>query len=245
MTNPNPIHTAMPVLSRLIVLALILSALSACRYIELYRFSKQFCDFDEYISVDKNIDKTHVHFHTPLLSRELLLRYLGAQPLTASEGRDSFTIRSETNTNKTFSFQLNYHLLDTNPLLASAELDAALSRLFTQEFVIALLKSFCTEDYDIEDDFVHLRFQLDTIDHTALPSQADLASVLGHNKDGYNYRYEFVENDLSVSPDTNKTVAFQFGFDADNQLQQLSIQYYRYDYHLDLHTGQGRLIVKR
>lgn len=244
---------------RLLLVSLGSLILSSCKYIELYKFSQQFCDVDEYIKISLDHNSTNVFFNTPTLSRTLLLRYLGANPIhsrhsayeSGSEisgdfiSRDHFEIEQMDDPKQNFEFFLHYHELSKQSLLQQAHLDPSLSKLFNPDFIVPIVASFCTDDYDIEDEYVDLRFQLDSVPDS-LPSKSQLLAVFGTTQDASNNSYLFrFSQQTEIAPE--KHIFFQFTFDTSEKerLTKLYIKYYRYDYQLDFNTGAGRLIVSR
>lgn len=242
--------------------------LSGCRYWSLYKFADQFCDFDEHVSVSQKSDNTHIDFLDPVLPRTLLLRYLHAQPLSTTyklEGDDNLAValsdtfyiqRTYLESQKpVFNFKLAYHLVDDTPLLSSGTLDARLSALFSPKMVEPILKSICSDDYDLSLSRLDMRFTLSGIDTKDLPDQKEFISVFGEpdaNEAGaykstvYKYRFDFVQNkEIKNNVFQNRPIDFSFGFNHSGELLNLHILYYKYDYWLDFENQKGTLIVIR
>lgn len=236
----------------ILVAALTLSLLSSCRYLELYRFSEQFCSFDKYISITPSNTGTEVTFAQPTLKRELLLRYLGAKPFSSEEHNysDLFLItNSEKALNQPFSMQVSFHSLDDYKLLESGRLDSRLSSVFQPKLIQNILLSFCTNDYDLGTKRLEFRFKIDQDKTEALPTKRLIQDTFGltHPKittinEALNYQLAFI--DKSGALQHNK-VSLGFKFDQQAILERIHIQYYKYDYRLDLREGKGRLIVTR
>lgn len=256
---------------RLTIVLMLITNLSACRYWELYRFSEQFCAFDEYINLHASSKGLDIAFNTPTLKRSLLLRYLGSQPVSSTvnidssntEANDSFVItKTATSDRIEFSFQLDYHFLDDTPLLASASLAPSLSKLFSHELIRPILQSFCTDDYDISSKQVVLWFKINDIEPSTLPTQSKAISIFGkptatttneHNQSAsLSYDFSFLSTRDEEPQDEAKqdnlqanNIAFIFTFDAQQVLSKIHIRYYRYDYYIDFTTSEGRLVVAR
>jgi hypothetical protein len=251
---------------QLTIVFFLVSCLSGCRYWELYRFSEQFCEFDNYIELSAPESGLNIAFNTPTLKRSLLLRYLGSLPVTTDINKqsaekasiDSFIIASkDTGSQKEFSFQLDYHVLNDTPLLKNASLDARLSKLFSPELVRPILLSFCTDDYDIERKQVELWFRLNDIVRETLPTIPKTLSVFGapvsqisdaqSQASSLSYRFAFLSKQGKAIEDNfqAKDINFTFTFDAEQILRTLHIRYYRYDYLIDFVASEGRLVVTR
>ena len=142
--------------------------LSSCRYWVLYEFADQFCELEEYVEIswDSKADNNQVKigFNEPVLSRSILLRYLNAEPFYSLNqpfldtkklllSEDSFAFRQThlrpNDSSEPFQFKIAYHPLDEHSLLKSAYLDSKLSELFSPTLVEPILRSLCSDDYDL------------------------------------------------------------------------------------------------
>lgn len=218
-----------------------------------------------------------IDFHEPVLNRPILLRYLNASPIDpqlsdriskdvfsrsstaqilAPSLEDLFSISALSADEKSdmtrFNFKLGYHYLDQHALLEYATLDKELSRLFTPAMIEPILRSFCSDDYDLGFKKLEMRFVLDQLPRQSLPLTSTVVDVFGRpesKEDSLNslhYTFDF----LSASPDgkwhkQGKPIKMIFDFDSDERLNNLYIHYHKYQYWLNLSTQSGRLIVIR
>ena len=249
-------------------------SLTGCRYWVMYEFVEQFCTFEEYIgiSMDDKLDsgQVKIQFHEPVLSRSILLRYLNAQAFQSlytenlstqmtMPSKDIYAIRRlHTEPGKlaeAFRFELTYHPLDKHALLESAYLDAKLSQLFSPALLEPMLRSLCSDDYDLSLKQLDMRFSLSSLSKPSLPSRQELISVFGETQDiiigvkgEQTLRYEFdflARSEQLVWKTQGKPISMRFSFDSQNQLKNLYIHYYKYSYWLDLESLSGRLLVIR
>lgn len=242
----------------MVLLALALFTLNGCRYLELYRFSEQFCHFEEYISITPESTGTVINFHEPVLKQALLLRYLGAAPFQGTKTNDNdtppsdiFLIATPLN-NKRFMLTTNYHTLDEHKLLKSGKLDSQLSAVFSPKLIENILLSLCTEDYDLSTTRLEFRFKLNSLLEINLPSRQLILDTFGSrdndgssggdNSSSLNYQLAFV-NKLDEYQ-THK-INLKFDFDSKLMLKRIGIQYFKYDYEIDLAQKKGRLVVTR
>ncbi len=256
-----------------VVLILSCLSLSACRYWVLYDFAEQFCEFEEFIAIDWQADtegrQVKIHFNEPILERSILLRYLNAHAFESLNKHiattnkrylyeDKFAFAQSYSESdrmaKHFQFTLDYHSLDEHSLLESAYLDSRLSQLFSPALVEPILRSLCSDDYDLSLKRLDMRFTLSSLSKPSLPTKQQLIAVFGQAKeiivdtDRQTLRYEF--DFLKQGKQGNwspqqKPIFMHFGVDAQGNLNNLHIQYYKYWYWLDVQSLSGRLLVIR
>lgn len=262
-------------MARLFLLLLICSfTLSSCRYWVLYEFAEQFCELDEYvvISWDNKADSRQVKidFKEPVLSRSILLRYLNAEPFDSLNqpfldtkklllSEDSFAFRQThrlpNETSEPFQFKIAYHPLDEHALLESAYLDSKLSELLSPTLVDPILRSLCSDDYDLSFKQLNMRFSLLALPKQSLPTLQKLIAVFGQAEEtimdetgDQTLRYEFdflTQNEQKNWQAQQKPIIMLFGFDPQGQLKNLYIHYHKYAYWLDVENLSGRLLVIR
>ena len=257
-----------------IVLILCGVSLSACRYWVLYEFAEQFCEFEEYLAIDWQGDEKNkqvsIQFNEPILERDILLRYLNAEPFLSINKRtvstkktfiadDKFAIQqTDSVTKKTadiFKFNLTYHSLDEHSLLESAYLDSKLSQLFSPALVEPILRSLCSDDYNISLKRLDMRFTLSALPKRSLPTRQHLITIFGQadetivetsGEQTLSYAFDFMAQDRQqIWQPQHKPISMLFGFDAQGQLNNLYIHYHKYSYWLDVETLSGRLLVIR
>ena len=258
---------------RLILLVFLTLILSSCRYWALYKFADQFCEFDQNVSVSQQGKNTRIDFLEPVLARTLLLRYLHATPLLTtytlknsnnitSVKSDTFLIQRrypnlkpsshEVNSPYPYKIKVGYHLVGDVPLLSVGSLGPKIGQLFSPSVVALILKSICSDDYDLSLKRLDMRFILNNIKTQDLPSQKEFIDVFGRpdktdkvDKNVYYYQFDFIkmENEANVFQD--RPIKFMFGFGAKGTLNMLHVIYYKYDYWLDFDRKEGRLIVHR
>lgn len=257
-----------------ILLILCVLTLSSCRYWVLYEFAEQFCEFEKYIGISWNEEgegrQVKISFLEPVLDRNILLRYLNAhafesvnspysntQKMIISE--DKFAIRqanqASINSPKPFQFNLFYHPLDEHMLLENAYLDSRLSQLFSPALVEPILRSLCSDDYDLSLKQLDMRFTLASLSKRSLPSRQALISVFGKadeniieasSEQTLRYEFDFLTQDKQqVWLPQDKPITMLFSFDKQSQLKNLYIHYYKYSYWLDVENLSGRLLVIR
>lgn len=182
----------------LILLMLCASFLSACRYWVLYEFAEQFCEFDEYVQVKERVVQNKyqvsIDFVEPILDRDILFRYLQADPFASSvekalkskeklHAEDLFALglkdKHLDEHNQGFQFNLNYFFLDKHALLQGALLDEKLSLLFSPQLVEILLRSLCSEDYSLSRQALDMRFQLPSLMKHQLPDKTAVIKIFG------------------------------------------------------------------
>jgi len=257
---------------------LITSNISACRYWSLYEFSDQFCAYDQHISVsltrDEKQELSQIVFLDPVLPRNVLLRYLNALPTSStyatssttqflgsntplpSVRSDSFYIqRTQVESQPVYDLKLDYHLAGNTPLLSSAVLDGRLSTVFKPPLIEPILKSICSDDYDLNSKRLDMRFSLSEINRKSLPSMQDFEQLFGKadqsltNKTGLigmNYEFDFIRTfENKDQRYQHRPIKFSFEFSQNKELLELKILYYKYDYQLDFQNAKGRLIVTR
>ena len=257
-----------------IVLILCSLTLSSCRYWVLYEFAEQFCEFEKYVDISWRAGaqnkQVNVSFLEPVLDRNILLRYLNAEPFNSLKKQDfksqkivisddEFAIRlthhvSE-NILESFHFYLSYHPLSEHALLESAVLDEKLSRLFSPTLVEPILRSLCSDDYDLSLKQLDMRFTLPALPRESLPSLRQLMAVFGQAEEVFKdvpdeqtlrYEFDFLKQDEHQKwHPQNKPITMLFSFDSESQLKHLYIHYYKYAYWLDVENLSGRLLIIR
>ena len=251
-----------------------LISLSGCRYWVLYEFAEQFCEFEQFITVSLE-DHTHasqvkIDFHEPVLNRHILLRYLNAQPFKSevtyskANGKPSFihdefaihqsNIKGE-KASEPLHFKLTYYKLNEHALLEKVYLNESLSTLFTPALIEPILRSLCSEDYDLSLKRLDMHFYLTSLPQQSLPSLSTLESIFGpaeetildaHNRHTLRYEFDFLLQDTSKTwQPQQKPIVMLFSFNEENKLKRLYIQYHKYTYWLNIDTLSGRLLVKR
>lgn len=268
---------------RLTLIFLSCLSLSGCRYWVLYEFAEQFCELETYVeiawqgrtenrqeSLVKNTKQVSINFHEPVLNRPILLRYLNAQPYEtlsqtaehehqSSISEDKFAIRTlpfaEHTATQLFEFSLAYHALDEHALLESALLDSRLSRLFSPALIEPILRSICSDDYDISFKRLDMRFTLADLPKESLPTKQQVLAVFGATtqslqasaeETSLRYEFDFLARDESENWSAqNKPISMLFKFDVQSRLTKLYIHYHKYSYWLDVETLSGRLLVIR
>ncbi len=248
--------------------------LSGCRYWVLYEFAEQFCEFEDYVSVFWNESsqnrRLQINFEEPVLDRYILLRYLNAMPfetfktpLNGSQSSvvlsDNFAIRQthidSDPISEPFQFKLNYHPLNETPLLEQAYLDARLSQLFSPLLVEPILRSLCSDVYDLSLKQLDMRFKLSPLPKHSLPALHELRAIFGKAEESITeisgeqtlrYEFDFLTKDLNdIWKNQEKPLTMLFSFDAESRLNSLYIKYYKYSYWLDVESLSGRLLVIR
>jgi hypothetical protein len=219
-----------------------------------------------------------INFIEPVLDRKILLRYLNSEPFeslneqhsrtqktTLSE--DKFAIRqthtipriapeiAPENMSEPFQFKLTYHLLDEHLLLETSFLDSKLSQLFSPPLIAPILRSLCSDDYDLSLKQLDMRFTLSTLSKPSLPSLHQLTGVFGQAEEIIidtsgeqilRYKFDFLTQDKQHRwQSQQKPITMNFGFDSRNQLKNLYLHYYKYSYWLDIENLSGRLLVIR
>ncbi len=257
-------------MQRILIILLFIPLISGCRYWVLYKFADQFCDFDQYILItapDKTSEQPlRIDFSDPVLDRPVLLRYLNAAPFVSLYSHenelkeDEFKLQLSAFVNSkspggTFNFTLAYHLLGKTPLLRSAEFDDRLGRLFPPALVDAILRSICSDDYELSDAQLEMFFSLPGIDLERLPMRNHIVEVmgdhgvstwLGKEAERISYSLDFVVQTVTGEQMLqNKPVSILFGFKSDGSLRTVEITYYKYQYWLDIENRRGRLLVTR
>jgi len=248
----------------LVVLGIAL-ILTGCRFWSLYKFGEQFCEFDEYVKVSQQSGASHIDFDEPVLPQAVLLRYLHALPFKSSYQTmdnnaamvksDIFYIQRLLNPKpldekKVYKIDVEYHPVGKTPLLSSGELDARLSALFSPKVVEPILKSFCSDDYDLSLDRLNMRFTLENIEAENLPEKQLFITSFGlPDKDEHNtlrYQFDFLNKDSKgASQLQNRPITFSFSFNPQNVLTSMHILYHKYDYILDFENMNGSLLVIR
>ena len=262
-------------MTRLLVLLILCSlALTSCRFWVLYDFAEQFCEFEKNIAISWNDEvdsrQVKISFLVPVLDRNILLRYLNAEPFDSLKEQysslqkmripeDKFAIHQthilSENIPNPFQFKLRYHPLDEHVLLESVYLDSRLSQLFTPTLVEPILRSLCSEDYDLSLKQLDMRFTLSALPKRSLPSLQQLITVFGKaekmitevsGEQILSYEFDFLTQDKQQHWQAQqKPIIMRFAFDAQSQLKNLYIHYYKYSYWLDVENLSGSLLVIR
>jgi hypothetical protein len=243
--------------------------LSGCRYWVLYKFADQFCHYDRYVELQFDeanaAPELQIHFLEPVLDRHILLRYLNAAPFlshysdTALISRDHFAFmpvaQAGSKTLAPFEFSAGYHPVGRHVLLKDAYLDARLSSLFPPALVDPILRSICSDDYDLSSEQLDMRFQLPSLDHTSLPRRQQIEAIMGQanetnsptaDKQMLAYRFDFLLKDAQGNwQKQEKPIILEFSFDKVGQLKHIHIDYFKYRYWLDIEAANGRLLVIR
>tara|TARA_R110001592_G_scaffold103247_2_gene290982 strand:- start:18850 stop:19605 length:756 start_codon:yes stop_codon:yes gene_type:complete len=248
--------------------------LSSCRYWVLYEFAEQFCELEEYVAISwhNTVDNKQVKivFNEPVLNRSILLRYLNAEPFDSINkpylntqkiflSEDSFAFRQRyllsDSKPEPFKFKIAYHPLDEHVLLESAYLDSKLSELFSPALVEPILRSLCSDDYDLSLKQLNMRFSLSALPKRSLPSLQKLIAVFGmaeetimdvSGEQTLRYEFDFYTQDKQQNWQAQqKPITMLFGFDSQSRLKNLYIHYYKYSYWLDVENLSGRLLVIR
>lgn len=255
------------------ILLLFCLSLYGCRYWVLYEFAEQFCEFEEYVSVTLTEDENkqvQIKFAEPVLDRNILLRYLNAQPF---EIKTKHNISAQSDValadyfafqhteklseikSEPFRFNLRYHSLDEHALLEEAYLDSRLSQLFSPVLVEPILRSLCSDDYDLSLKQLDMRFSLSALPMQSLPNKQQLESVFGKAEEiigeasgeqALRYQLDFLTRLTDKAWQAqNKPITMVFSFDRLSQLTNLYIHYHKYSYWLDVENLSGRLLVIR
>lgn len=262
-------------MTRLFILLVLCGfGLSGCRYWVLYEFAEQFCEFEKYVDIswhnETKKSQVKISFIEPVLDRNILLRYLNAEPFDSLKHQndktkktiisgDKFAIRqtytSSENIIQPFQFYLSYHPLDEHLLLESALLDMQLSQLFSPALLEPILRSLCSDDYDLSLKKLDMRFTLASLPQGSLPTLDQLISVFGQaettvkelsGEQTLRYVFDFLNQDQQQNWQAQqKPVIMLFSFDAHSQLKKLYIHYHKYSYWLDVENLSGRLLVIR
>ena len=240
--------------------------LTGCRFWSLYQFGEQFCEFDEFAKVGQNEGASHIDFYEPVLPQAVLLRYLNALPFLSSYQAldengaalvksDTFYIQRSMSDiasveKEAYKIYVTYHPVGKVPLLSSGELDARLSVLFSPEVVEPILKSFCSDDYDLSLKRLNMRFTLKDIEMGDLPKKQLFLTSFGLPDQVENntlrYQFDFIQKDhKGASLLQNRDIKFSFSFNALNVLTKMHILYHKYDYLLDFEKMNGSLLVIR
>jgi hypothetical protein len=240
----------------------------------LYEFAEQFCEFEEYVAISwlntSANRQVKISFTEPVLSRTILLRYLNAEPFESINkpylenrksvlSEDSFAIQQRQllrhDSSEPFQFKLAYHPLGEQVLLESAYLDSKLSQLFSPTLVEPILRSLCSDDYDLSLKQLNMRFSLSALPKRSLPTQQKLIAVFGKAEETIvevsgeqtlRYEFDFLAQDKQQNWQIQqKPITMLFGFDSHSQLKTLYIHYHKYSYWLDVENLSGRLLVIR
>jgi len=235
--------------------------LSGCRYWSLYQFGEQFCEYDEYIELSQKGGVSVIEFHEPVLPQAVLLRYLNAMPnktsyqaITAGQTprviSDAFQIKRSDFLDTSpeggiFEFKVDYDYAGNTPLLAQGTLGVKLSSLFVPTLIEPILKSICSDDYDLSLKRLDMRFTLDNINMADLPKKALFIKTFGMPGESelgkLFYQFDFIKQQAFQS----RPIQFTFTFDENEVLSKLYIIYHKYDYLLDFENKNGRLVVIR
>tara|TARA_R110002167_G_scaffold76592_7_gene213309 strand:- start:259 stop:987 length:729 start_codon:yes stop_codon:yes gene_type:complete len=240
----------------------------------LYEFAEQFCSFEDYVATSWHNEEANkqvkIGFNEPVLNRNILLRYLNAEPFDSIHkpylntqktvlSEDKFAIRQSYLVSDTklepFQFRLGYHPLSEHMLLESAYLDSKLSQLFSPALVEPILRSLCSDDYSLSLKQLDMRFSLSSLPKQSLPSREELIRVFGKaeeitigssDEQSLRYEFDFLTQDKQQNWQAQqKPITMLFSFDARNQLKGLYIHYHKYSYWLDVEHLSGRLLVIR
>jgi len=158
---------------------------------------------------------------------------------------------------KSFELSMAYHAVGSTPVLKSAELDDRLSQLFGPALIESILRSICSDDYDLSLSRLDMRFKLKAVPTLTLPNRNSLLAVFGQAERIENdsqtetlfYTFDFIKATVSEPEERGefqlRPIYFSFTLDDKQQLLKLHILYYKYDYVLDFEKQNGRLIVIR
>ena len=258
------------IMLRLFVLFILcVMLLAGCRYWVLYKFADQFCHYDDYVQLQFEAASPapvlEIAFLEPVLDRHILLRYLNAAPFLSHYSdaplisRDYFAIvplaQADRKTLEPFEFSAGYHPLGAHVLLKDARLDTRLSSLFPPALVEPILRSICSDDYDLSREQLDMRFQLPSLDQSSLPSRQQIEAIMGQadkakpgkaDKAMLAYQFDFLLKDAQGQWQKQiKPILLEFSFDQVGQLKHIHIDYFKYRYWLDIESRSGRLLVIR
>ena len=158
---------------------------------------------------------------------------------------------------KSFELSIAYHAVDSTPILKSVQLDKMLSQLFGPALIEPILRSICSDDYDLSLSRLDMRFTLNNLPTLALPNKTNLLAVFGQAERIENdtqaetlfYTFDFIKFETS-EPEARgvfqyKPIYLSFTLDDQQKLLKLHILYHKYDYLLDFEKRNGRLLVIR
>jgi len=266
------------------ILLLLVFFLSGCRYWSLYQFGDQFCAFDRHLDIQAQNNRLHIRFLEPVLPRKVFLRYLNAQGYALVEQNNQLTEtfyiqRSNTydgalgdrqTRHPPFEIVSKYRSSSETFLLQRGILGPQLSQLFVPALVEPILKSICSEDYDLGLSRIEIRSELANIDPDSLPTMQQFIATFGLSEPTQErelrYQFDFLANPESskqsllisssgaattvdASPTKmkfqNRPIHFILNFNSANRLKRIAIDYHKYDYWLDFETLRGGLVVIR
>lgn len=245
--------------TKLLLPLLCLCLLSGCRYWSLYRFADQFCAFDQYIEVQTSEAQTSLTFVEPVLPQAVFQRYFKAEPYREfnEDGVLQHNFRIQTLTNaRQFEVSTFFSLVDGRPLFQKGTLDARLSALFQKDFVDAVLRSACTDDFDFSLSRLVLRFQLDQVPEHSLPQRNALVTQLHARPDSnayeqpdpalwWNTQFDFLSASDAAKTLQDKKALLRFRFDSHDRLAEMNVAYLNYFLELDFDQQTGKLTVIR
>lgn len=250
----------MPLISNVVkvfTLLCLLFQISGCRYWSLYRFADQLCHFDEQIEVVSHLQETQIMFADPVLPVHVFDRYFKAAPyqINEAESRISKTyqlLSRYDSTQRIYRLHADFSTNTRKPLLAEAAIDSSLSAVFKPAFVKAILRSSCTDDFDLSLSEIDARFVLLPISPNAMPNVDDLTALFGpglpsnqQDTDQRHYSLDFQAPATSLSLTQDKPVFLRFSFSQQGRLTQIDIDYLNYAMRLDFINHRGHLNIVR
>lgn len=233
----------------LIIVVLVALALSGCRYWSLYRFSQQFCDFDQHIEVLEKDRRVGFHLIDPVLPRLVFTRYLAAPEYFTVQDKyvlyDTYQIQSASD-DRRYSLFTHYHLGSQKSLMIAGELDTELSQLFPTVFVEPILRSFCAEDYDLSLSQLDARMTIEKLSPKVIPTKDAIVQEFGSpisetsigKRSELVYTFYFVAQEETLQ---SKPMIFTLEFQNTGNLSKMRVQYHKYDYRLDFEEYTAEL----
>ncbi len=216
-----------------IALGLILSMLSGCVYLRLFKFKNQLRDFDEYVRVELD-GGLSLKFPEPVVRDEDFVYITESQPssiTTISQEPKieawNWTFEKQMQTAEGVPFSIVFRTRFEEGLLTQIDFDEKLLEAIPEDFIVELFRSLGQAKINKLRKSATAAMNSDTLEGVPLPSMTDISTVMGQPTDKakkdkrrlWHYVFNF------YNP-KNKDLSGQFGIvfksDSENLDQQIA-----------------------
>jgi len=196
-------------------------------------------------------------FADPVLPVHVFDRYFKAAPYQINEAESRISklyqlLSRYDSTQRIYRLHADFSANTRQPLLAEAAIDSSLSAVFKPAFVEAILRSSCTDDFDLSLSEIDARFLLLPIPANAMPTVDDITTLFGpglpsnrQQIDQRHYSLDFQTPETSLPLTQDKPVFLRFSFSQQGSLTEIDIDYLNYAMRLDFINSEGSLNIVR
>jgi len=230
----------------------ILLLLQGCIYDRILQSKAQLCKVQpaQIVVETSPTGARSVVFKQPTLTLKDVVWLLGADPSSRVDTASavhltyaSVPLGGAATARDELVLELVFPKVDGTYKLHRAQIPAQFEQILSFRLIDEAMRAVCRSK--IYPASLRAEFDLTNIDKTALPTRAQLLSILNESAieqggDSLEYRYCL----KPCASNRQRLSHWRMAFDRDGRLEAAAVGYFRYEFTLDMHSGKARIALR-